>query len=210
MGNDESRPKAEQGSTPAAPYTGTGSLDFTDRSPATPSPGADARPARRPRKTTGSSDPDKARSSRRLAVPFLIVIAIALVVAFALTRRPAKEPVTPSPSATPASPTQRSPSTQKTPQADTPPLAAAPQSTPTRTLPAEFLKAFQEYAAKSASKAIALALDNDGRSAHVSVFGYSTQSEANEAALSECTRFKVQSGVQENCRLYAAGDEVVW
>ena len=80
----------------------------------------------------------------------------------------------------------------------------------TRTLPADFLKAFQEYAAKSGNKAMALALDADGRSAFVGVAGYTTQSEANEEALSECTRFKPQNGVQENCRLYAVGDKVVW
>src|SRR5687767_6913400 len=118
MSKDKSRAKAGQPSAPETPYTGTESLDFTDRTPTSP-PAADAavrpeasrsRSVVRPRKTTGSSDRDKAGSSRRLAVPVLIVIAIGVLIAFAATKRSTNEPVTPSPSAAPGSPAYQSPS----------------------------------------------------------------------------------------------------
>ena len=77
-------------------------------------------------------------------------------------------------------------------------------------MPAEFMQAFLEYARKPGSKAIALALDKDGKSAFGSVARHATQKEANEDALSECTRFKTQAGIQASCRLYAVGDQVTW
>lgn len=221
MSKNKSRRKAKQRSAPAAADSAADSLDFSHIGPSkVPAPGAGAKPVGRkasrsgsapgvsPVKTTGTPDQDKAGRSRRLAVPLLIIIATVLVVAFATTERSSKELATPDLSATPTSPTSRSPPTYKAPQASAPP--SSPQSVQPPALPAEFLKAFQEYAAKSGNKAMALALDSDGRSAYVGVSGSATQSEANEEALSECTRFKAQSGVQENCRLYAVGDKVVW
>jgi adenylate cyclase len=178
-----------------------------------------------PRKTTRSSAGDKTGSSRSLTVPVLIILAIAVVVAFAMTKRSSKQPATPAPSATPSAPPYQSPPPFKPPQTYTPspkvqtapppasaqpPAASAPQSMNTRAIPAEFLKAFQEYATKSGGKAMALAVDSNGRYAYASISGMSTQSDASAEALSDCTRFKTQSGIQENCKLYAVGDKVVW
>ena len=91
-----------------------------------------------------------------------------------------------------------------------PPAAAAPQPVQKPAWPADFLQAFQEYAGKPGSKAMAMALDGGGRMAWIGVFERATQSEANDEALSQCMRHKTQSAVQENCRLYAVGDEIVW
>jgi hypothetical protein len=77
-------------------------------------------------------------------------------------------------------------------------------------IPTEFMQAFQKYTAKSGNKAIALALDNQGRHAFGSIAGHATQAQANEEALAECRTYKTQAGVQGDCRLYAVGDKVVW
>jgi hypothetical protein len=84
------------------------------------------------------------------------------------------------------------------------------QSRPARTIPPEFLQAFQDYGKLAGSKAIALALDDQGRWAYGIIARHATQPEANQEALLECAGFKAQSDVQENCRLYAAGDRVIW
>jgi hypothetical protein len=221
MNKDESRRKAGQRGAPATPESGADSLDFSHIGPGeSPAPVADAKPAgakaSRSRsasvvpahKRIGSSARDEA-GARRVVVPVLIIIAIGLMVTVLTTEHASQELATPEPSATPT------PKAAQT-YAPSPRVGAAPssastaQSTPARTLPDQFLKAFQEYAAKSGKKAMALALDSDGRSAYVGAYGYATQPAANEEALSECMRLRVQSGVQQNCRMYAVGDEVVW
>ena len=228
MSNDDSRPKPEQPGATPAPDFGTNSLDFTDMKPA-PSPAAGASPAgaspvgaspveaspvepspvvARPRKKAVSSARKKPAAFPGVGVWLLAFIAIAAVIAFATTRRAAEAPVKPPPAAAPKA---RMPATpQASPAESPPPAAAAPQPAQKRPWPADFLNAFQEYAGKPGSKAMAMALDADGKMAYIGVFERATQAEANEAALAECMRFRAQSAVQENCRLYAVGDEVVW
>jgi len=90
------------------------------------------------------------------------------------------------------------------------PPSAAPEDVQARKIPPEFLKAFEDYATKSGGKAMALALDSNGKSAYVSISGYPTQSQASEEAMSECARHRIEASVQESCKLYAVGDKVVW
>lgn len=170
------------------------------------------------RKAVGSSDRIEAPRSRSLTVPLVIIALIGLVIVFAVTERASKEVAAPSSPAKPPPPTYQSAPAAKAPQhSNTPPpkaqtappqVQAPPPQAPA--LPAEFLQAFQEYTKKSASKAIALALDSDGKAAFGSVARHATQQAANEGALSECTRLKTPHGVRADCRLYAVGDKVVW
>lgn len=219
--HDESLRETDQRNAPPPRDLGADSLDFSHAEPAEPStPAPTPSSVVPPRKTTESGDRDKASGSRKIAVPVLIVIAIAVVVAFAMTERASKEPVTPGAKAT--SPTPQSPKPPQTypppPKVQTPPPKAAtppPQaptlpSVDTRAIPAEFLKKFQEYATKSGGKAIALALDSDGRWAYGSVSGFAKQPDASEEALSDCARFKAEARIRENCRLFAVGDKLVW
>lgn len=229
---DESLRKAD----PRSPDVGPDSLDFSDAGPPSPvpppSPGADAHAAGarasgsesaavvRPRRTV-RSERDSAGGARKVAVPVLIIVAIG-VVAFAMTERSSKESVKPAPSGKAPSPAQTSPA-YKPPQTATPsakprtppaqapaPPAQQPQNVRTSAVPADFLPAFQEYTKRSGGKAIALALDNDGRWAYGTVSGFAVQSDANEEAMSECARNKAQSGIHANCRVFAVGDKVVW
>ena len=235
MKKDKSPPQADKPSAPATPDSEIDSLDFSHigpaKSPAPPS-GADgkasgARPVagrstsrKGPRAPTGSAVQVKRAGPRRLVLRIVIIVTIGLVIAFAMSQRSSDEAVTPQPSDVPAPPAhqtlpkppQTSAPSTKVPTPPQPPTPAPPtlQNVPAPAIPAEFVRAFKEYAARSGSKAIALALDSNGRFAYGSIAGYSTQAEASEEALSECTRFRAQAGIQENCRLYAAGDKVVW
>ena len=78
------------------------------------------------------------------------------------------------------------------------------------TMPPEFLKAVQEYNTKPGYKAIALALDSDGKWAYGSISGWAAQPGANDEALAECARFALKSGARSACKLFAVGDKVVW
>lgn len=174
------------------------------------------------RKAVGSSDLIEAPPRRSLAIPLVIIAAIGVIALFAMTERPSKEVVTVAPPSKKAPPTyQGAPAARSQSQhPNTPP--ARPKSVPSQletaalppvqasVMPAEFVQAFLDYAKKTGSKAIALALDKDGRSAFGSVARHATQKEANDDALSECTRFKTQAGIQASCRLYAVGDQVTW
>ena len=196
MSNDESRPKAKKPRAPPSHDSEDHTLDVRNTS----------------RHRASSLDPARNASGAwrkpgvfpRGAGLVLAVVAIAVVVAFARTERSPEAPVTPPPAAAPPATPERVPA-----QAP-PPAAAAPQPAQKPAWPADFLEAFQEYAGKPGSKAMAMALDGAGRMAWIGVFERATQSEANDEALSQCMRHKAQSAVQENCRLYAVGDEIVW
>lgn len=190
------------------------SLDFTAAKPAKP-----AAPAA-PRRRKGPAS-EKPSGSRKTFVMLLGAIAVAAVVAFALKDELPKEPE-PSKSAVvePAAPPEQSPTVSSAPQPYPPPVQTAPPpgSAPAqppelqavRAMPPEFLKAVQDYNTKPGYKALALALDSDGKWAYASIAGWATQRGANEEALSECAKFKTKSGAQSECKLFAVGDKVVW
>lgn len=194
MSNDESRD----------------SLDFTPKEPAKP-------PAPARRKRARSADREKAASSRRVGLPVLIIGAVIVAVVLVTANHSSKEVVKSAPSAKPAAPKPQAPPVSKPSQPYPPPVAvqtpqqaSPPQGVQARTLPAEFLKAVQAYNTRSGYKAMAFALDSDGKWAYGSISGWATQAGANEEALSECAKFKLKSGAESTCRLFAVGDKVVW
>ena len=223
MTKDEPPRKPKEGA-PGKPVVDGDSLDFTDDSPRVDHVAPISRDASkrrsasnvRPGKTPGGGDLEKPRGIRRIVVPVLIIIATALAARLVMTERAPEELTSPSRPAKPTPPTYQTAPAPKPPQTpaakvQTPPSKAdAPQIVQPPAMPAEFLQVFQTYTAKTAPKALALALDSKGRWAYGSIAGYSTQSEANAEALSECARFKAQSDIQEKCRLYAVADKVVW
>ncbi|VUZ86603.1 hypothetical protein MELA_03008, partial [Candidatus Methylomirabilis lanthanidiphila] len=77
-------------------------------------------------------------------------------------------------------------------------------------MPAAFLRLFSEYAMKSNKKAIALAIDSEGKWAAGYSAGHSSQSEATERALSECRQRLPRFNVQTSCKLYAIGTNVIF
>ena len=220
MSEDESLRKGNKAGAPAPADAGADSLDFTQAAPAAspaPPPVDHATPLRRAssRKRSPAAVPAQAapQRTRSIAIPLLIAAAIG-VAAYVVSDRSAQAPTPP----TAKAPAPLPPPAYKAPQTPAP-AAKAPASPPAPAdapsvgppaLPAEFLQLFQTYSAKPAPKAIALALDPNGRWAYGSIAGYSTQAGANEEALSECARFKAQSDIKEKCRLYAVGDKVVW
>jgi hypothetical protein len=225
MTKDEPPRKPKEGA-PTKPDAERDSLDFTDGSPRVDHVAPISRDASkrrsasnvRPGKTPGSGELEKPRGFRRVVVPVLIIIAVGLTVRLVMTERGPEELTSPSRPAKPTPPTYPTTPAPKPPQTSTPPAkvqtppsqADAPQTLQPPAIPAEFLQVFQTYSGKTAPKALALALDSKGRWAYGSIAGYSTQSGANEEALSECARFKAQSDIQEKCRLYAVADKVVW
>jgi hypothetical protein len=83
-------------------------------------------------------------------------------------------------------------------------------SSPSQSLPDSFIAVFNDYSARAEKKAIALALDSDGRSTWAYGFGYSSQDQANDGALSACRNELSKTPVNADCRLYAIGESVVW
>ena len=186
------------------------SLDFTPTE--LPKPPAPPR-----RRKARKAEPEKTRSSRRLGLPVLTVAALIVGAVLMTANHSSKEVVKPSPSAKPAAPKPQAPPVSKPSQPYPPPVAvqtpqqaSPPQGVQARTLPAEFLKAVQAYNTKSGFKAMAFALDSDGKWAYGSISSWATQAGANEEALSECAKFKLESGAESTCRLFAVGDKVVW
>lgn len=173
------------------------------------------------RKAVGSSDLIEAAPSRSLAVPLVIVAVVGVAALYAMTDRP-KEAVTVAPPAKTAPPVYQSAPAAKAqhpnvpppkPKPVAPPVEAAappPSSSSPPIMSAEFMQAFLDYAKKPGSKAMAVAVDLNGKSAFGSVARHASQKEANEDALSECARLKTQAGIQASCRLYAVGDQVTW
>lgn len=200
--------KRKARSAPPTPDSSADSLDFTHIGHAKPAARA---PAPRAREKRGEP-----RSSRSIA-PVLLIAAIAIAAALFVTQRSSTRVVTaPRPSAQPAARAHQSPPAYTPPQthaAAAKPAVPAPAST-TRVephaIPADFLKTLETYKNQSGGKAVALALDANGRWAYGNVSGFTAQADANQEALVECARYKAQAGIQANCRLYAAGENVVW
>jgi len=202
-----------KGNPPGAPAED--SLDFTAAKPARPATPAAPRPKKQPPPS------DKPSGSRKTFVALLAAIGVAGVVALMLREEEPKEPIT-SPStpvkrAAPPEPTAAAPTAPQPyppPVQTAPPPGSSPAQAPklesVRAMPPEFLKAVQDYNTKPGYKAIALALDSDGKWAYGSIAGFATQPGANAEALSECARFKSKSGAQSDCKLFAIGDKVVW
>lgn len=205
MKKPRSFPGPTEPGAPPKPPSAEESLDFTPVKPAKPA--ARTRPE--------SADRDKAGRSRRGVVLALIVIAVAIGVVVVVSQDSSPPPVTSEATPAPAPPeiqtAPESPSKPPLPATRSQPQGSAPHSVDARPIPAEFLKRYEEYAARpSGGKAIALALDADGGWAYGTVSGVAAQSDADEEALSECARYQKETGVQENCRLFASGDKRVW
>ena len=189
------------------------SLDFTYLAPATPA--APPRPPRVKRKPQPVVSVEQAPQRRSIVVPALAVGAAALAVAL-VASEPATEATAPRSNASPAVVQTPPPIKPVQPRAALPQPAAVPphpaaiQHAKTLAVPVDFLQPYHAYATLPGNKAIALALDRNGRWAHGKVAGFSVQPEASEEALVECAKFRAQAGIQENCRLFAVGDKVVW
>ena len=187
------------------------SLDFTPQEPAKPAAAAPKRP--QPKR---AAEPPKA-PPRKVGLPVLIAGAIILAVVFFMARESSNE-VAPPPQAKKkaAAPAPKTAPKSKAAQPYPPPVATpTPPQAPapgveSRVLPPDFLKAVQQYNTKAGFKAMSLALDTDGKYAYGTITGWPTQAGANEEALAECEKFKVQSKAQSTCRLFAVGDRVVW
>lgn len=187
------------------------SLDFTQKEPARP--GA---PAPKRRKAKKAPESAKASGPRKLGLPVLIIAAIIVAAVFFMARQSSKE-VAPPPKAKkpPASAPKKAPASKPS-QPYPPPVAmptppqTPPQDVQARVLPPDFLKAVQQYNTKAGYKAMALALDTDGKWAYGTITGWGTQAGANAESLAECEKFKIQSKAQATCRLFAVGDKVVW
>lgn len=211
-----------QGKAPGGkPAAADDSLDFTASEP-----GKSSAAASRRKKPAARVEPVRAERSRSLTVPVLIVGAIVIGTIFFMADRSSKEVVTTKPGkpvapGQKAAPARQPPPTTAAPALRSPappaPQVNAPPSPPSssagghrRAIPAEFRTALLEYASKSGGKAIALALDADGRWAYGSVSGFASHEEAIKEVLADCARYKATAGIQENCKLYAIGDKIVW
>ena len=198
------------------------SLDFTDLGVARPAKTARARP--RPKRAAGPHKhaPPVAAKPRKGVRVVLAAVALGGAVV-ALTHVPHDAPAPPAAKgATPlrvpqAVATEPAPSKSARPyaagSAAVPPLNAtpatpAPQHVPA--VPTAFLEPFQAYAAEPEPKAIALALDRDGRFAYASVSAHSTQDKAGAEALSDCESHRANGGIKQSCRLFAIGAKIVW
>lgn len=63
------------------------------------------------------------------------------------------------------------------------------------------------YRHSEGKKALAVAVDENGKKAFAVLYGSWSQASANEKALVECSKNAEKSGVQATCYLFAAGDE---
>lgn len=149
-----------------------------------------------------------------IVLPALIGGGLALAIAYVMND-PAPE--APAPAAVKAPPAA-APVVHQAPRVPAAPIVApAPQlqapAAPRINMPAvptAFLEPFQAYTTERGSKALALALDRDGRFAHAVVSRHPVQAEANGEALADCERYRAQAGIQQSCRLFAIGDKIVW
>ena len=217
---------------PTVPGDSGESLDFTQPSaPVAPLQPVSSRAAaskqKIPRlKAVAAAGPGELDPSRRLRLWPLVALALA-----GLTMWMQQQPASETPAIQPALTNQQkaAPSTALRDQAPAPKAVPRPdvsrksaESTTSSTarppaetsggtrLPAEFEQALERYAAKPGSKAIALALDANGRFAYGIIAAHSTQADANAEALEECARYRSQSSIGGACRLYAAGEKIVW
>jgi hypothetical protein len=70
-----------------------------------------------------------------------------------------------------------------------------------------FEETLRVYRFSKGKKALAVAVDENGKKAFAVLYGSWSQASANEKALVECTRNAEQRGVQATCYLFATGDE---
>ena len=63
------------------------------------------------------------------------------------------------------------------------------------------------YRLSKGKKALAVAVDENGKRAFAALYGSLSQASANEKALVGCTKNAERSGVQATCYLFAIGDE---
>ena len=193
----------------ALPPSSAVSLDFTEAPP--PQPLAPARRAAQPRKALSAKAAAPAAKPRKLLVPALVA---ALAIAYATSDSPPAAKVdAPHSPVEPAGASVHRPYIAHTPKAPPPTVeretAVAPPA-PLSAVPTTFLQPFQAYTAESGHKAIAMALERDGRFVYASVSRHPVQAEASQEALSDCARFRAEAGLRENCRLFAVGDAIVW
>jgi hypothetical protein len=190
------------------------SLDFRDLAPK-PAETPGAKYVAKPKKVAVKAVEPVPKSRGGILLPAAIAGVIALAFAY-VTHEPSDLPAPAvSVKATPA-PAQKVPqyAAPKTPKPAvtatvTPPQPPAPRMN-IPAVPAAFLAPFQAYTTDAGAKAIALALDKDGRFAHAVVARHPVQAEANGEALADCERYRAQAGIQEPCRLFAVGDKIVW
>jgi hypothetical protein len=70
-----------------------------------------------------------------------------------------------------------------------------------------FEETLDVYRHSKGKKALALAVDENGKKAFAVLYGSLTQASANEKALVGCSKNAERSGVQATCYLFATGDE---
>ena len=63
------------------------------------------------------------------------------------------------------------------------------------------------YRQSKGKKALAVAVDEDGKKAFAVLYGSWSQASANEKALVECSNSAERSGVRATCYLFATGDQ---
>jgi hypothetical protein len=205
--------KHKQHSAPEKHQRAPDSLDFRDLGPAKPAETPGAKYVPKPKQAAVKVLVEPAPKSRGgIVLPAAIAGAIALAIAYVTAEPEAPAPAAPV-KATPA-PVQKAP-LYAAPKATKPAVTATvpPPPAPRVQMPAvptAFLQPFQAYTIEAGSKAIALALDRDGRFAHAIVARHPVQAEANGEALADCERYRAGAGVQEPCRLFAVGDRIVW
>jgi hypothetical protein len=207
--------KRKQPDAPPKRERAADSLDFRDVEPAKPAQPVRTKRTAKPAKKAVPAKAAKTTTRTGIVVPALIGGAIALLTAHLM-----KDSTPDSPPPVPVKAASRPPQAvpQQAPKAAPPPVVSrAPQvqmpAAPRANIPAvptAFLEPFQAYTAEPGAKAIALALDRDGRFAHAAVSRHPDQAEANGEALADCERYRAKADIKETCRLFAIGDKIVW
>jgi hypothetical protein len=70
-----------------------------------------------------------------------------------------------------------------------------------------FEEALDVYRLSSGKKALALAVDENGKKAFAALYGSWSQKSADRKALDGCNRNAARRGIQAQCYLFATGDE---
>jgi len=85
-------------------------------------------------------------------------------------------------------------------------VACAAREGPPRSL----VPLWRDYAKMPEERALAIAGDPERRWVGAASGGYATREMAEDSVLAECMRRRNARRMQEPCRLYAVGDEIVW
>ncbi len=75
---------------------------------------------------------------------------------------------------------------------------------------ARFVRMWARYAELPRERALAIAGDPDRRWVGSAVGGRPTRAAAESAAFAECDQQRIERRIQQPCRLYAVGDDIVW